>query len=128
MAIKLAHDVMKPDEELRERSVLATLEADAVAWRKLPRETRGGFSAYEAKRIEAERANCAEACERLSREVEAAYRALDPVGPASRRKCPQGRSALMYLTSDLAASKPCAALLAEHPCEHYEKYLGEIEA
>ncbi len=119
LEIKVAHDVTKPDEEFRERSVLSALELDVAAWRKLPRDARPVFSDYENARIEAERQSCAEACEKVARATESAYMALE--------RCPQGRSALLYLTSDLAASKPCAALLAAHPCERYEKYRVETE-
>ena len=41
--------------------------------------------------------------------------------------CPNGRSALLYLTNDLAASASCAELLAAHPSAAYEAYLREIE-
>ena len=43
VAIKVAHDVMKPEEEIRERSVLAELERDVEEWRKLPRPNRVGL-------------------------------------------------------------------------------------
>ena len=112
--------MMKPDEEFREKSVLAALELDAVAWRKLPRDTRVGFSEYEKKRIETEQLACAGACEAVARDIEAAYGALE--------KCPQGRSALLYLTSDLTASKPCADLLAAYKSDRYERYRQQIEA
>ena len=126
LEIKVAHGVTKPDEEFRERSVLAALEADVVAWRKLPKDSRVAFSVFENARIEAEHLCCAGACEKAIRDTEAAYWALE--------RCPQGRSALLYLTSDLAASKPCAALLAPertcfasaHPSASFEKYQREI--
>ena len=41
--------------------------------------------------------------------------------------CPQGRSATLYLTNDLAASAPCAALLEQFPSAAFEKYKQEIE-
>jgi hypothetical protein len=119
LEIKVAHDVTKPDEEFRERSVISALEADVVAWRKLPRESRIAFSIFENARMEAARLSCAEGCEKVARDTESAYRALE--------RCPQGRSALLYLTSDLAASKPCAELLAAHPSASFEKYRREIE-
>ena len=119
LEIKVAHGVTKPDEEFRERSVLAALEADVVAWRKLPRDSRVAFSIFENARMEAARLSCAEGCEKVARDTEAAYRALEC--------CPQGRSALLYLTSDLAASKPCAELLAAYPSASFEKYRREIE-
>ena len=42
-------------------------------------------------------------------------------------RCPQGRSALLYLTSDLAASKPCAELLEAHPSVTFDQYRKVIE-
>ena len=120
LAIKVAHGVAKPEEEYRERSVLAALEEDAVAWLKLPREGRIVFSAFERARIEEARGDMARDCETLSGHVKAAYQVLE--------QCPQGRSALLYLTSDLAASKPCADLLAAHPSDAYERYKKEIQA
>ena len=120
MAIKAANGVMKPEEEFRERSVLAALEEDAIEWRKRPAGGRGGFSAYEKACIEGERAALDEGGRRVSDAVERAYRVLEG--------CPQGRSALLYLTSDLAASAPCAQLLSAHPSARFEKYRREIEA
>ncbi len=120
MAIKVAHDVMKPEEEFREKSVLAALEADVAEWRKLPGDARGGFSEFEGARVEGARTDCFEAGERLSRRVEDAYQALE--------RCPQGRSAILYLTSDLVASKPCAELLSKHPSARFEGYRREVEA
>lgn len=119
VAIKVGHDVMKPDEEFREKSVLAALESDIAAWRKLPKENRVGFFDYEKKRIEAEESACNNACGKAARAVEAAYAALEA--------CPQGRSALLYLTSDLAASKPCAELLEAHPSVTFDQYRKEID-
>ena len=120
LGIKVAHGVVKPEEEYRERWVLAALEEDAVAWLKLPRDGRAGFSAFAGARVEAARENLARDCGALSGDVEAAYRVLE--------QCPQGRSALLYLTSDLAASKPCADLLTAHPSAAFERYIKEIQA
>ena len=120
VAIKVAHDVMKPEEEFRERSVLTELEADVVAWRKLPAGERAAFLEFEQARLDEARKSLGIECDRTSAEVEAAYRALEA--------CPQGRSARLYLTSDLTASDACAALLADYPSESFEKYRGEIEA
>ena len=55
----------------------------------------------------------------MSEAVATAYRVLD--------MCPQGRSATLYLTNDLAASVPCAAMLQQFPSAAYEKYKREIE-
>lgn len=120
VAIKVAHDVMKPEEEFRERSVLAELETDVVAWRKLSVGKRVAFSKFEQARLDEARKSLGIECDQTSGEVEAAYRALEA--------CPQGRSARLYLTSDLAASDACAAVLREYPSASFEKYRGEIEA
>jgi hypothetical protein len=119
VAIKHAHDVMMPEDELRERSVLEKLEADVVAWRKLPTEGRDAFSMFEQERLEGERACLRIECKKVASRIEAAYRALEV--------CPQGRSARLYLTSDLAASEACAALLAEYSSTSFERYRSQIE-
>ena len=119
VAIKHAHDVMMPEDELRERSVLAKLEADVVAWRKLPTEGRDAFSMFEQERMEGERACLRIECKKVASRIEAAYRALEV--------CPQGRSARLYLTSDLAASEACAALLAKYSSTSFERYRSQIE-
>jgi hypothetical protein len=119
LAIKVAHRVVRPEEEYRERSVLAALEEDAVAWLKLPRDGRIAFSAFEGARIEAIRKNLDRDGGGLCGDVEAAYRVLE--------QCLQGRSALLYLTSDLAASEACAALLAEYSSTSFERYRSQIE-
>jgi hypothetical protein len=119
VAIKHAHDAMMPEDELRERSVLAKLEADVVAWRKLPTEGRDAFSMFEQERMEGERACLRIECKKVAGRIEAAYRALEV--------CPQGRSARLYLTSDLAASEACAALLAKYSSTSFERYRSQIE-
>ena len=119
VAIKHAHDVMMPEDELRERSVLAKLEADVVAWRKLLTEGRYAFSMFEQERLEGERACLRIECKKVAGRIEAAYRTLEV--------CPQGRSARLYLTSDLAASEACAALLAEYSSTSFERYHNQIE-
>ena len=119
LAVKVDHDILKPGEELREAAALDALEANAAAWRKLPPEARPPFSQFEAARARTETAALESAAEKLSADIEAAYRVL--------RLCPQGRSAILYLTSDLAASAPCAEILAACPSEGYACYLKEIE-
>ena len=115
MEIKVSHGVMKPGEEFRERAVLERLEEDAGAWRA---SASGGFSDYEKARIGEAMANQQEAAKEIVRQVETAYRVLE--------QCPQGRSALLYLTNDLAASEPCAALLKAHPSEAFDRYQAQL--
>lgn len=119
LAVKVAHDILKPGEELRETAALQTLESNAAAWRKLPPGERGDFSKFEAARIQSEHNTLDEDAKKVSTSVEAAYQVL--------QYCPQGRSAILYMTSDLAASAPCAEILAEFPSEAYAGYLKEIE-
>ena len=119
-SIKAAHGIMKPGEEFRESAVIARLESDAQEWRKLPEADRGSFQDYEKARLDAMAAECDAASERVARGVAEAYRAL--------QACPQGTSALLYLTNDLSASDACAALLKRFRCEAYEEYLKKLEA
>ena len=119
VAIKAGHGVMKPDEEFREMDALSRIEADVAAWRRLPADARGSFAAFEAKGLQARAAEWEEASNGIRAAVEEAYRVLE--------RCPQGRSALLYLTSDLSASNPCASLLAACPPAAYEAYLRELD-
>ena len=120
VAIKVAHGVMKPEVEFRERSVLAGLEADVVAWHQLPDGEQVDFSVFEQARMEEDRTSRCIECKKVSSDIEAAYRALEG--------CPQGRSAQLYLTSDLVASEACAGLMAECPSPSFERYRRELEA
>ena len=117
--IKVSHGVMKPAEEYRETAVLDALEADANRWRALPPGDRPGFSAHERALIDAAETDRVASARAVSEAVATAYRVLD--------MCPQGRSATLYLTNDLAASAPCAALLEQFPSAAFEKYKQEIE-
>ena len=120
LEVKTSHGVMKPDEELRENACLTRLERDVADWQKLPRDARPPFADFEGDILSREAAARNNDAEQLVRRVESAYAVLEA--------CPQGRSARLYLTSDLAASPACAALLDEHPSQAYQKYLDEIEA
>ena len=119
LEIKVGHGIMKPGEEFRERAALAQMEVDAAEWRKLPPGDRGSFMDWVRARIDADSARCDAAAEQTVKSVDEAYRVLE--------LCPNGRSALLYLTNDLAASASCAELLAAHPSAAYEAYLREIE-
>ena len=113
--IKVAHGVMKPGEEFRERNVLERLEEDANAWRA---SATGCFSDFERARIGEAMVIREEAAGKIVRQVETAYQVLE--------KCLQGRSALLYLTNDLAASEPCAALLKAQPSEAFDRYQAQL--
>ena len=119
MEIKVAHNVMKRDEEYRESAALALLEEDVARWRKLSRGERGDFRDYEAAEIGKEADALDAAAERVSAAVEEAYQTLS--------RCPRGRSAILYLANDLAASAPCREILAAHPSNSHEARLREIE-
>ena len=118
--IRTSHGVMKPEEEFREKAALSRLEQDVAAWRKLPVQGREGFSAFEAAGIDRAAASWAEDAKTASAAVEEAYQVLE--------KCPQGRSAILYLANDLAASAPCARLLTAYPSPTHDTYLNEISA
>ena len=120
LAIKVSHGTVSRGEEYRERAVLDALEADLNAWRKLPGDSGVSFLSYEGERIGEAEALRDRSAERVSGEVETAYRALS--------KCPQGRSAALYLTSDLSASPACAALLRDHPSKAHALHLKQLEA
>lgn len=117
--VKVDHGVMKPAEEFRDRGALDRLESDVTAWEKLDRAGRGAFSDYEAGVIDAAEAANREDALKISEEIEAAYRVLEA--------CPEGRSARLYLTHDLAAAPHCAALLREFPSEAWQRYREELE-
>ena len=119
LAVKAEHDILKPGEELREADALQRLEADAAAWRKLPPQGREPFSQFEAARMDSEAAELRRAAGEISAAVESAYQVLS--------HCPQGRSATLYFANDLAASAPCAELLAAHPSPAHEAHLKELE-
>ena len=119
LEIKASHGALKPGEEFRERDVLAGLERDAVAWRLLPGDGRGSFAAYERELIEKDAAADDAAARQVSGDVERAYRVLEA--------CPQGRSALLYLASDLSASVPCSEVLKRWPSDRHARYAAELE-
>ena len=116
LEIKASHGVLKPREELRETAALDRLEADVNAWRTCGNTD---FFDYERARLEEDRTGLEAAARTVAASVEKAYHLLE--------KCPQGRSALLYLTNDLTASKPCEAILKAHTVEAYERYRRELE-
>ena len=117
-AIKTEHDVMKLPESVREEAALARLEDDLAAWRKLPEAERGDPAAYESALIENEERQLAERSAAVSADFGDAYRVLE--------HCPEGRSALLYFTNDLAHSEEISAVLERYPQESYERYAKEI--
>ena len=116
--VRAAHDVIKPDEELRERRILDGLERDAADWLKGTRED--SFAVYEEKRLDQERERLKKQAGRILTEIEEAYAVLE--------KCPRGRSAVLYLTTDLGSDDALGALLRERPCEPWLRYSRELLA
>ena len=114
--VRVSHRVMKPEEELQERAALDVLEEDLSKWR---RGTSESFPDCEEKLIDAEAQKNDESAKRLSEKIEEGYRVLT--------RASQGRSAVLYFTSDLAASKPCGDVLSAYPSEAFERYRKEIE-
>ena len=119
LAVKLSHGIVKPEEEYREKAALARLEEDLAAWRRSPEPAAEGFSRFEAARFREAESACAAQARALAERIAQAYRVLE--------SCPRGRSAALYLTSDLAASPSCAEVLADHPCAAYAGYAREME-
>ncbi len=119
LSVKLSHGIVKPEEEYREKAALARLEEDLAAWRRAPEAAAEGFARFEAARLREAESACAERARALSARIGQAYQVL--------KGCPQGRSAALYLTSDLAASPACAEVLAACPSPAYAEYAREME-
>ena len=118
LAVKLSHGIVKPEEEYREKAALARLEEDLAAWRRSPEYADGGFTHFEAARLRGAESAFAAQARALAERIGQAYRVL--------KSCPQGRSAALYLTSDLAASPCCMEVLAACPCAEYAEYAREM--
>ena len=116
LSVRAAHKVIAPEEEFRERDVLDRLEKDVSDWLKADRSLP--FRDYEDGVITLRR----EGWERRSLEildrVEEAYRVLE--------QCPQGRSSLLYLTTDLGGDPASGELLEKHPSPTWMRYNQEL--
>ena len=110
------HDAIKPDEEHRERLVLDTLELDSADWIKTGRSV--SFSDYVLERIVAERSRLDAQADRILDDIREAYRVLE--------LCPRGRSALLYLTTDLGSDEALSELLRERESEPWIRYSREL--
>ena len=114
--VRVEHDTIKPEEEHRERLVLDTLEHDAAEWLKGGRT--GSFADFELERIAAGRSRLDRQSDRILDDIREAYRVLEI--------CPRGRSALLYLTTDLGSDGALSALLRERECEPWLRYSREL--
>ncbi|MBR6114651.1 MAG: AAA family ATPase [Oscillospiraceae bacterium] len=114
--VRVQHDVIKPEEELRERWVLDTLERSAAEWIKGDRSAP--FTDHAAEQIAGERARLDAQARSILSQIEAAYAVLE--------QCPRGRSAALYLTTDLSGCEATAALLKDRPCEAWLRYCREL--
>lgn len=116
--IQAEHAVLKPGEELRETWAIDRLEKDAVRWLQKARSTP--FPVWEREEIGAlDRAAEGRAAEVIG-EIETAYAILG--------SCPQGRSALLYLTTDLGGDGDTAALLQNHDAPAWLRWGREVLA
>ena len=114
--VRAEHDAIKPDEEHRERLVLDTLECDSADWIKGSRSVP--FSDFELDRIAAERSRLDAQADGILAGIGEAYRVLE--------LCPRGRSALLYLTTDLGSDEALSGLLRERECEPWLRYSREL--
>ena len=114
--VKAAHEVIKPREEFLSRAALDALEREAAAWLRTDRQRP--FVSWERDALARRREETENAAEAVLAEIERAYTALEG--------CPQGRSAVLYLTSDLAGDEAASALLKAHPSEIWLKYGREL--
>ena len=114
--VRVEHEVIKPEEEMRERRMLDTLEHDAADWLKSGRGE--SFPSFAQARIGEERARLDAEAERILADIEKAYAVLE--------KCPRGRSALLYLTTDLGGDEALSALLQERECKPWLRYSREL--
>ena len=114
--VRVEHDVIKPDEELRERWVLDALERGAAEWLKGGRAEP--FAAFELARLTEERSRLDMAAKKILADIDEAYRVLE--------KCQRGRSALLYLTTDLGGDEAISALLREYESSPWLRYSREL--
>lgn len=102
--IQAEHAVLQPAEELRETWVIDRLEKDAVRWLQKDRSTP--FPVWEWEEIKVLDRETEGQAAAIVDDIERAYSILET--------CPQGRSALLYLTTDLGGDGDTAALLQNY--------------
>ena len=116
LRVRVEHAVIKPDEELRERWAIDRLEHDAARWLKEARTVP--FREYEDGRMEETLRQTEAAAQKILTEIETAYQVLE--------SCPQGRSALLYLTTDLSGDPDTSSLLANHDAPAWLRWGREL--
>ena len=116
MEILISLGQMQPGDEFREKSVLDELERDMLGW--LTGERALPFPAYETARIAALREEQELATQSVLEDIDRAYAVLE--------KCPQGRSALLYLTGDLGGEAATEELLRDHSSPVWLRWCREL--
>ncbi len=116
LRIRASHDAISPAEEFREVKVLDELEALASRWRRASSPL--SLPAYAEAVLAAERAVQEAESERLLGEIEKAYQIL--------ATCPQGRSGILYLTTDLGGDAFTGALLKDHASPVWLRWCREL--
>ena len=114
--IRAEHGVIKPEEEFAAREALDKLERDAAAWLKTDRAVP--FPGWEAELLARRKEELLSGDGEIISAIEDAYRVLE--------RCPQGRSAMLYLTTDLGSDAACAALLKERECPVWLRCCREL--
>lgn len=100
---KIAHETIKPADELREKAALLEMEKDFTAWQMLPSDKKTGISGYEKEKIAKAEAKLEEETLRLDNTVKKYLSVI--------KACPQGKSALYYFISDMSASEAISGLV-----------------
>ena len=114
--VRVEHDVIRPEEEMRSRRVLDALERSAGDWLKGDRAQ--SFSSFAAEQMDTQQAQLGSAAEEILSRIGEAYAVLE--------KCPRGRSALLYLTTDLGGDDALSQLLQQYECEPWLRYSREL--
>ena len=114
--VRVEHDVIRPEEEMRSRRVLDALEHSAGDWLKGDRAQ--SFSSFAAEQMDMQQAQLGSAAEEILSRIGEAYAVLE--------KCPRGRSALLYLTTDLGGDDALSQLLQQYECEPWLRYSREL--
>ena len=121
-AVRIRTEVglVKPEEELREKTVLDVMEQDAADWRRADGAPNASesFRAFEERRTAEEDARIAAKAAQIAAQAEEAYAVLE--------HCPQGRSALLYLTGDLSGDPDCERIVSAQRIDAYEQYCAEL--
>ena len=114
--VRVEHDVIRPEEEMRSRRVLDALERSAGDWLKGDRAQ--SFSSFAAEQMDTQQAQLGSAAEEILSRIGEAYAVLE--------KCPRGRSALLYLTTDLGGDDALGQLLQQYECAPWLHYSREL--